>query len=153
MKTLTLALAFALVAPAASADPGDRFPKDPRNAELLLAAIDIPLTPETVARAALTEQHAARVATDVKQPRYPRVRAVGALGVIGTDSARRLIETLAVADRDEQVRVQAVISLARIWGQDDREAVGGFLVDRLVDAPPVVSDAIFDALERLYGRD
>lgn len=150
MKTLTILLALALAGPAL-ADPA--FPKDPRNAELLLYAIDIPLTPDTVARAALTEQHAARIATDVKRPRYPRVRAIGALGVIGTDSARRLIETLAVTDDDEQVRVQAVISLARIWGHDDREIVGSFLVDRLGDATPALSDAIFGELERLYGGE
>lgn len=122
----------------------------PPQARMLVDAIDIPLTPEHVARAGLTESMAAALAADTAGKRYTRVRAVGALGIFGTDSARRLIELLATADADEQVRVQAVISLARIWGTDDREAVVGFLTERLGDAPAVVDDAIARELSRLY---
>ena len=124
----------------------------PPRVRMLVDAIDIPLTPEAVARAGLTESMAAALAADTAGKRYTRVRAVGALGVIGTDSARQLIELLARADADEQVRVQAVISLARIWGGDDREAVTGFLTTLLgEDAPPVVDDAVARELSRLYA--
>lgn len=122
----------------------------PARARMLVDAIDIVLTPQTVAQAGLTESMAAALAAHTAEKRYTRVRAVGALGVFGTDSARRLIELLATADADEQVRVQAVVSLARIWGADDREAVIEFLTDRLGDAPPAVDDAIARELARLY---
>lgn len=136
----------------AAAHPDAHPATDPRAAEMLLLAIDIPLTPETIERAGLTEAQAARVALDVKQSRYARVRALGALGVFGTDLGRRLIEAAAVADPDEQLRVQAVISLARVWGPDDRPTVGAFLVERLADDSTAVGDAVLRELERLYRK-
>lgn len=152
MKTLTLlALAsLALTAPAL-ASPGEHGDAAP-HAELLLRAIDIPLTPDTIEHAGLTEAVAARVALDLKQKRYTRVRALGALGVFGSDLGRRLIESAAVADPDEQVRVQAVISLARVWGPADRPTVSAFLVDRLADESAAVGDAVLRELERLYQK-
>jgi len=160
MKSLALLVAlFALplaahaqTAPEAGAAPdiASDAPTLTPDARMLVDAIDIPLTPATVARAGLTESMAAALALETTGKRYTRVRAVGALGVLGTDSARRLIELLATADADEQVRVQAVISVSRIWGADDRDAVTGFLNDRLGDASPVVADAIARELVRLY---
>lgn len=129
--------------------PAEASPLTPQ-ADLLLRAIDIPLTPETIARAGLTPAEAMAVVADGEASRYARVRAVGALGVFGTLEARRVIERLAVADPDEQVRVQAVISLARVFGPDDRAAVAGFLVDRLELATPAVDRVVLKELERLY---
>lgn len=120
------------------------------NARLLIDAIDIPLTPETIERAGVTEALAAALAADPTAKRYTRVRAVGALGVIGTDSARRLIELMARGDADPQVQVQAVVSLSRIWGVDDRVEVVRFLTERLGDAPAPVDDAIARELDRLH---
>lgn len=155
MKILTLTALLALAAPAltapALASPGEHGDAAP-HAELLLRAIDIPLTPDTIEHAGLTEAVAARVALDLKQKRYTRVRAIGALGVFGSDLGRRLIESAAVADPDEQVRVQAVISLARVWGPADRPTVSAFLVDRLGDDSNAVGDAVLRELERLYQK-
>jgi hypothetical protein len=144
--------AHAAAAHASEHPAADSAATDPRAAEMLLLAIDIPLTPETIERAGLTEAQAARVALDVKQSRYARVRALGALGVFGTDLGRRLIEAAAVADPDEQLRVQAVISLARVWGPDDRPTIGAFLVERLADDSTAVGDAVLRELERLYRK-
>lgn len=157
MKTLSTLLALTLLAPlGASAqvapDPGaaDAVVAVPPGALLLVDAIDIPLTPESVARAGLTEAHAVALATDVSARRYTRVRAVGALGVLGTVTARALIERLAVVDGDAFVRAQALVSLARVWGPSDREAVEGFLTERIDDPSPAVTDAIARELGRLY---
>ncbi len=152
---LTPAFASAQVAPGhdhgAVADaPSPDAVAIPPKARMLVDAIDIPLTPAAVAYAGLTESMATALAADTASKRYTRVRAVGALGIIGTDSARRLIELLATADGDAQVRVQAVISLSRIWGADDREAVVAFLTGLLGDAPPAVDDAIARELSHLY---
>lgn len=153
MKALTLTALIALVTLTgpALAGPGEHGDAAP-HAELLLRAIDIPLTPDTIEHAGLTEAVAARIALDLKQKRYTRVRAIGALGVFGSDLGRRLIESAAVADPDEQVRVQAVISLARVWGPADRPTVSAFLVDRLGDESTAVGDAVLRELERLYQK-
>lgn len=140
-------------APAAVADGPSTAPAPaaiPPRAMMLVDAIDIPLTPETVAAAGLSEAHAAALAADPDGRRYTRVRAVGALGVLGTPSARELVERLAVTDADELVRAQALVSLSRVWGRSDREAVVDFLTARLDDASPAVSDAIARELSRLY---
>lgn len=122
----------------------------PPQARMLVDAIDIPLTPQAVAQAGLTASMATALAADTAGKRYTRVRAVGALGIIGGDDARRLIELLATADGDEQVRIQAVVSLSRIWGADDRESVAAFLTGLLGDAPAAVDDAIARELSHLY---
>lgn len=165
MKALTsLAATLALLAGTATAQvaPADEahakfvtdgqsnVPGATANARLLIDAIDVPLTPETLEMAGVTEAEVAALAADPSARRYTRVRAVGALGVIGTDSARRLIELMAVGDADPQVRVQAVVSLSRIWGVDDRVEVIRFLTERLGDAPVQVDDAIVRELDRLH---
>lgn len=138
--------------------PDGHAPKAPEAAEaavpptvrMLIDAIDIPLTPEALARVGVTEAHATALAADPAAKRYTRVRAVAALGVLGTDSARRLVELMATADADPQVRIQAVVSLSRIWGADDRAEVARFLTERLDDAPPRVDEAITRELARLH---
>lgn len=149
MKTLWAAIAataLLLASPALA----QTTPNVSARADLLLRAIDIPLTPETIRQAGLTPADAMAVIDDDQATRYARVRAVGALGVFGTPEARRTIERLAVADPDEQVRVQALISLARVFGPDDRDAIGGFLVDRLEVATPAVDRVVIKELARLY---
>ncbi|MCB9538999.1 MAG: hypothetical protein H6704_22450 [Myxococcales bacterium] len=81
MKTIAFLLATALAAPAlAQTAPGaapDAVVVTP-SAELLLGAIDVPLTDEALARAGVTEAVAGAVAADGQRRRYLRARAVAA---------------------------------------------------------------------------
>ncbi|MCA9537813.1 MAG: hypothetical protein KC620_02930 [Myxococcales bacterium] len=145
MKRLTLLLLGALLAPlSATAEP------PPPSAELLLRAIDIPLTPERLEAAGLDEDFAAAALADAARDRYARVRALGALAVHGSPHARQLIEAAALADADEAVRAQALISLARAFGPDDRAAVTSFLIDRLPLATAAEVELIDRELRRLH---
>lgn len=155
LAALFAAPAMAQTAPSGAApDPAVEVPpaavEVPESVRLLVDAIDVPLTPQNVALVGLTETQAVALAVDVEQKRYTRIRAVGALAILGGDRARQVVELLATADPDAQVRAQAVVSLARVWGPDDREAVVEFLVERLTDAPEPVADAIIRELARLY---
>jgi len=145
MNRLMILSLLALAAPAGAEPPA------PRTAATLLGAIDVPLTPEAMARAGVTEAFATETLGRATARRYLRQRAVSALGLLGTDTARRIVERTARKDADVQVRVQAVISLARAFGPTDRAAVATTLRELSGDAPAPVVKAARAELERLLA--
>ncbi len=144
MSARVLVLLLALAAPAMAADAAP-------TAELLLGAIDVPLTPEALAAAGVDEARATAVARDPARRRYLRVRAAGALGVLGTDGARRTLEALAAEDPDVEVRIQAVTALARVWAPRD-PAVAERLRALHAGAPRALGDVLAAELARLAPR-
>lgn len=142
-----LALLAALSGPAVAAPPAPT-----PEAEMLLGAIDVMITPATLKQAGITEAWATAVVDDIKARRYLRARAIGALAIIGTDSARARIERAASADHDLEIRIQAVISLARAFGPADEERVNGFLKGLAPEAPEALRDVLHRELTRLEKR-
>jgi hypothetical protein len=141
MIARTLVLLLALTAPALADD----------GAAVLLGAIDVPLTPETLAAAGLDEARATAVARDATARRYLRVRAAGALGVLGTDGARRTLEALAAEDADVEVRIQAVTALARVWAPRD-PAVAERLRALRTNAPRALDGVLAAELRKLDAQ-
>ena len=122
------------------------------RAELLLGAIDVLLTAENMAAVGLDEARLLRVARDQTRRRYLRVRAVGGLGILGTAEGRRLTSTLAATDPDVEVRIQAVLSLARGFGRADPDGVARELRRLASEAPPAVGAMAQAELRRLEAR-
>lgn len=121
-----LTLVCALAADAGADDPYIP-PSAGLSADVLLKAIDIPLTAENVKQAGLTEKQALAALDDPKSRRYTRMRALSALAFLPSDTARAAIERIAKADADEVVQEQAIITLARAFGPKDPKTVRGFL--------------------------
>lgn len=119
------------------------------RADLLLGAIDVPIDPFTVAAAELTEARALEVAGDLNQRRYLRMRAVAALGVFASDAARATIEDFAAHDTDVEVRIQAVIMLARRFGVDAPGRITAQLLALRPAAPPALARVIRAEVDRL----
>lgn len=117
--------------------------------DVLLAAIDVPLTHEVIGRVGLTEAHAATRLADVSAKRYVRLRAVSSLPFFGTPTARALLERTAAEDRDVEVRIQAVTSLARGFGPGDPVGVLAALNGLAKGAPPKLAEAIAVEIGRL----
>jgi hypothetical protein len=152
--SFALATCLVLVPLAASAEPVTPAPAAPGPAapvpgELLLAAIDVPLSTELVRRSGLTEATATRLLADPTQRRYVRLRAVSSLPFFGTASARALVEATLAADADEVVRIQAATSLARGFGTADPVGVVAHLKQATRGASPAVAEAIAAELARL----
>lgn len=143
MKASLLLLGLA-AAPAVAAPPAPT-----KSAELLLGAIDVLLTPENIQKAGLTEAWATAVVDDAGARRYLRARAVGALALMQTPTARARIEHAALADADDEIRIQAVISLARAFGPADREQVTRFLRGAAESGPPALRTIVHGELARL----
>ncbi len=147
MKTIPLLCAALLAAPAwAQTAPGaapDAVVVAP-SAELLLGAIDVPLTDAGLARAGVTEPVALAVAADGQRRRYLRARAVAATARFRTPQGRALLERLAAHDADHEIRIQAIISLARAFGPADPAGVGAAL-DALAPGAPDAVRALLDA--------
>jgi len=136
--SLALALNMCLAASAAAQTPSNDVPLPER----LLAAIDVPLTLDTIERAGLTEAAALRVLGDGKRTRYERLRAASALPFFATATARAALERAAAADSDLELRVQAVTGLARGFGLADPLGVRAALDVALAqpDTPLYVRD-------------
>ena len=117
--SLALALNMCLAASAAAQTPSNDVPLPER----LLAAIDVPLTLDTIERAGLTEAVALRVLGDGTRTRYERLRAASALPFFATATGRAALERVAAADSDLELRVQAVTGLARGFGLTDPQGV------------------------------
>jgi len=118
-------------------------------AEVVIAAIDIRLTPETVVESGITITLAQELALDPEATPYVRARAVSALAALGGEAARQVIEVVAVMDPHHMVRAQAYVSLARAFGPWDRAGVSGFLMEGLAGAEGVVTRRIRVELQRL----
>lgn len=108
--------------------------------ERLLAAIDVPLTLDTIERAGLTEAVALRVLGDAGRTRYERLRAASALPFFATSTARATLERVALQDSDIELRVQAITGLARGFGASDPSGVRAALdaAVALPGTPPYV---------------
>ena len=117
--SLVLVLNLSLAAGAAAQAPTAEVPLPER----LLAAIDVPLTLDTIERAGLTEAVALRVLGDATRTRYERLRAASALPFFATATARAALERVASTDSDLELRVQAVTGLARGFGLTDPQGV------------------------------
>lgn len=152
MKTIALLLTIALAAPAlaqtAPGAPTDAVTVSPA-AELLLGAIDVPLTDEGLARAGVTEDVAAAVAADGQRKRYLRARAVAATARFRSAKGRALLERLAARDADHEIRIQSIISLARAFGPADRASVTAALQAMQPTAPATVRPLLDAELARL----
>jgi hypothetical protein len=99
--------------------PGLVHAEAPRG-ELLLSAIDVPLTAAAIEQVGLTEAVTLQVLHDLQRPRYARLRAASALPFFGTDTALAALTARATEDTDTEVRLQAVTSL--VWGAEAQEA-------------------------------
>lgn len=114
-----LLISGALAAPASAqikpptAAPASASAAQEAKALLALSAFDVQLTPDLIAAVGLTEALAIRVAQDSAAPRYQRIRAIGALGLMGSAGAREIVRALARTANDEEVKIQAIISLSR----------------------------------------
>lgn len=142
-----VALILALLAPAVGLA---NEPKPSPAAEMLLGAIDIFLTPENIKKAGLTEAQAVTVLEDAQRKRYLRVRAVNALNLFATPTARVAIERAALQSDDYEVRRQAVVSLARGFGPGDKAGVTDALKRISQDAPVQLRSVIADEVARLH---
>ena len=85
------------------------------RANALLDTIDVFLTVDNMKTVGLTAEHAERVLIDIKQRRYRRVRALGALSILNPTRAQTLLPELLVKDTDSEVRAQAAIHLVRVF--------------------------------------
>ena len=148
---ILVALTVAVAGPTFAAPAGPAAPR-PDPAAMLLGAIDVVMTPATLAASGVTEAYANRVLQDPEAGPYLRVRAAGALGILGTDTARQTLERLAEKGTGEPLRIQAVVSLARVWGPRDEAKVGSFLRRISVDAAPPLAETISAELGRLESR-
>ncbi|MCK6574800.1 hypothetical protein L6V77_27330 [Myxococcota bacterium] len=156
---LTLAT-IAATATAAAADPAKHAPAAPApvaapdaaTGERLLAAVDVPLTAELIARTGLTEATAVRLLGDTTQRRYLRLRALSSLPFFATPTARALVEATLARDADEVVRIQAATSLARGFGGADPVGVATHLQQASRGATPAVAEAITAELALLQPR-
>ena len=119
------------------------------KAEVVLAAIDIRLTPETVVDAGITVSMAEAHALDPSASPYLRARAVSALAALGNEAARHIIEVVAQIDTHRLVRAQAYTSLARVFGPWDRATVDAFLIRALAAEEDAVTQRIRTELRRL----
>jgi len=117
--------------------------------EVVIAAIDIRLTPETVVESGITVALAQRLAFDPNAKPYVRARAVSALAALGTDHARQILEIVAVMDAHEGVRAQAYVGLSRAFGPWDRAGVSSFLMEGLALDEGTVTRRIQAELRRL----
>jgi hypothetical protein len=159
-STPAAAAALVLVTTVAAADPATHAPAAPASVvapdsatgERLLAAVDVPLTGELIARTGLTEATAARLLGDTKQRRYLRLRALSALPFFATPTARALVEATLARDADEVLRVQAATSLARGFGGADPVGVATHLQQASRRATPAVAEAIAAELALLQPR-
>ena len=158
MKNLVVLLALAAAAGPAVAQTDPRQPaaqvaptRLPAAAVLLLGAIDVPLTEQGMARAGLTEPVAAAVLSDSSRSRYLRARAVAAVARFRSPAGRALLERVAATDPDDELRIQAVISLARAFGPTDRPGVSAHLEALAHTAPGPVRGVIGNELTRLHG--
>lgn len=129
-------------------------PAPQTQAELLLLAIDVPLTPLLIQRVGLTEAIATAHLKDRTALRYMRLRSASALPFFGTPTARATLtaqaaSTLAGPDDDEQVRIQAVVSLARGFGPQDVNGVLATLHTLAVGAPARLAQTINDEMDVL----
>jgi hypothetical protein len=111
--------------------PGLVHAEAPRG-ELLLSAIDVPLTAAAIEQVGLTEAVTLQVLHDLQRPRYARLRAASALPFFGTDTALAALTTRATEDTDPEVRLQAVTSL--VWGAEAQEDT----LERRADLPTYV---------------
>jgi len=100
-------------------------------ADLLLDAIDVWVTPELVARAGLTAEHAERVLLNRSERRYRRIRAMAALCITSPERALEVLPELMRSAPDAELRVQAVIHLTRAFGEERRAQVEGLLREAL----------------------
>ncbi len=140
-RTLLWGLLWGLVPPmTAEANPA---------AEVVIAAIDIRLTPEIVVESGITVTLAQDLALDPETTPYVRARAVSALAALGGEEARRVIEVVAVMDPNRMVRAQAYVSLARAFGPWDRPGISGFLMEGLAGDEAAVTRRIRAELQRL----
>ena len=119
MRALTVFLLFAISGSASAqlSEPTvvDTVVDTKQAARMLLGAFDVPLTMTNMRSVGVTEDFVLEVARNPAEQRYLRLRAVGALGLFATPRARGAVEALARSANDEEVRVQAVISLARAF--------------------------------------
>ena len=146
MKTLVLTLLLA--APAMAQTPAKVEAPVPATAKILLEAIDIFLTPQMMDKAGLTEAYAqAVVASDAR--RYIRARAISALAMFATPSARATLEEAAYRDADPEIRIQAVMSLSRAFGPTDKIGVRAVLRTVAQDAPETLRRVIVREQARL----
>ncbi len=155
MKTIAMLLATALAAPALAQTAPGTAPEAvvvTPSAELLLGAIDVPLTDEGLARAGVTEDVAAAVASDGQRRRYLRARAVAATARFRSAEGRALLERLAAQDADHEIRIQAIISLARAFGPADPAGVGATLDALRSDAPDAVRPLLESERARLRAN-
>ncbi len=136
-------LTFMVACGALAAEP------DPRAT--LLGAIDIPLTTERLSAAGLDEAYAGAALTDPARSTSERARAVAALALLGTPSARARIEATLEAEGHPEVRIQAAVSLARRFGPEDRAAVEAKLKALPPSAPEALRAAVNRELERLHA--
>ena len=116
---------------------------------LLLAAIDVPLTVERLTAVGLDETYATGVLADAEASRYVRARALGALGLLGTETAKARVEGVLREDLDPELRIQAAISLARAFARVDVVGVKATLRGVVVGAPEGLRRAIEAELSRL----
>lgn len=128
----TAALSLALCGQAVAAPKA--LTSAPAKAELVLRAVDIHLTPDVITRAGVTEQMAKALLEAPEAGPYDRVRAVSALAFFQTDTAYDLLAAQARSASEHQVRVQAVISLARAFGPADPQKVDATLAALPADA-------------------
>lgn len=83
------------------------------HGEMVLRSMDAPLTPRLIAQAGITEAHAQRLLTAAEAGPYDRIRAVVALGFFDTDTAYQAVLAQARGAEAPQLRIQAIITLAR----------------------------------------
>jgi hypothetical protein len=124
LRSLLLALSLTVAGPAL-AGPGHAHA--PLTAVDLLGAIDVGLTDTLMRQYGLDEAAATRFLDDTKQRRYVRQRALSALTILRTDSARQRIERAALSDHDQTVRAEAIVVLARGFAQLGDAAAERFL--------------------------
>lgn len=120
MRALLTALLLCAAGPALADAPAF-------TAQDLLGAIDVQLTTPLLDQYGLDEATATRFVDDDKQVRYVRLRALSALAVRGTDTARARIERAALSDADTMVRAEAAVLLARGFAQLGNAAADTFL--------------------------
>ena len=144
----SIAVGFAGMATMAQAEEAPK-PTSSEQARLLLGAIDIFLTAENIAQAGLTEAFAQATLRNTTSKRYLRMRSLGALGLIGTQTARAALRNTARRDPDPYVQRQAVNTLAFSWGATHPASVTTLLLEIRENAPPLVSEEIRTQLERL----
>ena len=144
---IIIAMSCALLTTLVFADPthadpthADSTPID--DVQMLLGAIDIPLTPETMAKAGLTEARATAALAKKSETRYARMRAIGALSQFATPTAREKIEAVARGDDDVYVQRQAVAALVAGFGQTDTAGVRKLLAEIAPGAPAPVAEEI-----------